>query len=95
MSNNRILRINELIQQEISKIILKEVEAPENSLITVSDVKTSDDLAHAKIWISVFPQKHSKKMLGYFLKNTGYLQKLLNRRLSMKFIPKIKFIINI
>ena len=84
-------KINELIKREIGQIIRREIEIPENSLVTVSRVRTSPDLKEATIWISIFPVKHAQPLLKEFLKRAGYFQRLLNRRLAMHYIPKISF----
>ncbi len=92
--SQRVEKINELIKREIGQIIRREIEIPENSLVTVSRVRTSSDLKEAKIWISIFPVKHAQSLLKEFLKRAGYFQRLLNRRLSMRYIPKISFILD-
>ena len=89
--SKRILRINSLLQQEISKILLKELETPEECLITVTKVEATSDLKEAKIWISIFPFKKRKKILTNLRKNKGKMQFLLNRKLSMHPLPKIDF----
>ncbi|MBL7141771.1 30S ribosome-binding factor RbfA [Patescibacteria group bacterium] len=92
MSSKRVEQVNELIKREMSRIFLREVEAPEGSLITITRVETSSDLLEAKIWVSVFPINKAKVVLTDLLKKIGYLQGLLNRRLVMKPLPRIKFL---
>ncbi len=89
--SKRTERINELIKREISQIIRREIEVPEGLLITVLFVQTSRDLQEAKIWLSVFPSRYAPKILKEIDKKIGYLQGLLNRRLKMQPLPRIKF----
>ena len=94
MSSQRIQQINELIKREMSKIFLREIDPPEGSLITITNVETSADLLQAKVWISVFPINQSKTVFRELSKRIGYLQRLLNKSLFLKFIPKIKFLLD-
>ncbi len=91
MSSLRQKKVNELIRRELSKIIIREFEAPENSLVTIVDVDTSSDLFSAKVSVSIFPVDKAKKTFGSLRKMAGFCQKLLNRRLKMKMIPRINF----
>lgn len=91
MSSLRIQRVNELIKRELSEIILREFEMPENSLVTIADVDTSADLLSTKVSVSIFPIDQANKTFGSLCKMAGFFQKLLNRRLKMKLIPRINF----
>ncbi len=91
MSLQRILRINELLQQQISKILLEEIEIPEGHLVTIIRVDTAPNLKSSKIWISIFPYQKRKKVLRILKVNSGKIQFLLNRRLTMHPLPRIMF----
>jgi len=88
----RIFQINELIQKELGNIIIKEFEFPKDCLGTITEVETSKDLRHAKIWISIFPIRHAKKALQALQKKSPRLQFMLNKRLHMKPLPQIRFV---
>ena len=52
--SKRILRVNSLLKEVISQVIMREVRNPEVAdLITVTNVDTSKDLRHAKVYISI------------------------------------------
>ncbi len=91
MSSLRQLKVNELIRRELSEIIMREFEAPEYSLVTITNVDTSNDLSSAKVSVSIFPIDQANKAFGSLRKMAGFFQKLLNRRLKMKMIPRINF----
>lgn len=86
----RLARINELLKEELSKIIQKELEF-EGALMTIIDVETSKDLGYAKARINVLPEVKKDKVLQEINRNIFQIQKILNKRLKMKFVPKIKF----
>lgn len=87
----RIQRINELLKQEVSNLILKELDFSKDVMVTVIGVKTSSDLEQAKIRVSIMPFLKAEKILRILNSQIFNLQKLLNRRLEIKTVPKIKF----
>ena len=90
--SKRILQINELIQKELGQIILREIEFPKNTLVTITRVETSPDLSQAKVYVSCLPENRSDRMLQV-LKRQGYhIQHKLNKRLETKIIPRIRFV---
>lgn len=91
MSQRRQEQLSELIQQELSQIILREMEVPEGSLVTITSVGVDKDYLTAKILLSIFPFKYSQRILGKLKKRAGYLQFLLNRKLGMRLVPKLFF----
>ena len=91
MSSLRQKKVDELIRRELGEIIVREFEAPENSLVTIADVDTSADLLSTKVSVSIFPIDQANKIFGSLRKMAGFFQKLLNRRLKMKLIPRINF----
>lgn len=92
MAKNRIPQVNELIKRELSKIILKEVEFPEDTLATVTRVQTSSNLIQAKVYISVMPENQASKVLQILNRQIFNIQQIINKRLKMRPIPKIRFI---
>ncbi|KPJ71813.1 ribosome-binding factor A [Parcubacteria bacterium DG_74_3] len=88
----RILRVNQLIQKELSQIVLKEVEFPSNLLVTITRVQTSSDLKEVKVYVSCLPDDEVSRVLQILGKLVYPLQKKLNKRLKMKPIPRIKFV---
>jgi len=51
--SQRIDRVDELLRQEIGAILTKDVQDPHIGFATVTDVETTPDLRHAKVWVSV------------------------------------------
>jgi len=92
--SHRILQINELIRQELGQLMSAEIELPKNCLATITYVETSKDLRHAKVWLSVIPTSYTRKVLDKLTANAGHLQFLLNKKLAMKPLPRLKFAID-
>lgn len=89
--NYRPERVSSLIKQELSVIVIKNVEFPVGHLITITDVKVDKKLEHAKIGISVLPSEGAGKALLTLSKAAGYLQYLLMKRVNIKPLPRIVF----
>ncbi len=87
----RIEQVNILIQKEMGKIFLRELDFEKNILVTITDVETSLNLQLTEIKISVFPEKETKKILEFLNKNIYNFQQKLNQRLKMRPVPKISF----
>jgi len=88
----RNLRVNQLIKKELSQIILREVSFAKGILVTVTRVDTSPNLIQSKIYISVMPEDQNSQVLKILDENIYDIQQLLNKRLNMRPIPKIKFV---
>jgi len=88
---SRIEKINELIRQELGKIILETIDFDGGAMVTILDVDTSDNMETANIWISIFPENKTGSSLDTLNKEIGNIQKALNRRTSMRFTPRITF----
>jgi len=91
--SQRILRVNQLLRQEISQLLLKEIGFAD-ALVTIIDVETSPDLGQAKVKISVMPAEKNEQVLKVLEKNIFHLQQILNKKLNMKTVPKIRFVID-
>jgi len=89
--NKRIQKVNSLLEQEISKIILRDFYFPE-SLITLTYVDSSANLIEAKVHISVFPDTKIDYIIEILNKGAYSVQQKINKLLKMRPIPKIKFV---
>ncbi len=92
--SHRVEKISELIKEEVGKIILKEVDIDKDILLTVTHVRTSSDLAHATIYISTILKEKEQETLEELQHNAGAIQYILNRKLRMRPVPRIRFAID-
>ncbi|MBU1178172.1 ribosome-binding factor A [Patescibacteria group bacterium] len=91
----RLRKVNRLVQQELGKIINEEMELPAGVLVTIASVQTSVDLKHATINITVTPKVKTPSTLRQLKQNIHHLQKSLNKRLVLRYVPKICFALDI
>lgn len=89
--SDRIAKLNSLVQQEIAIILSRDVEFPRSFFVTVSRAEVADDAESANIWISVMPATHEEAALKIIKGKIADIQEILNKRLVMKFVPKLTF----
>ncbi len=90
MSTNRIGRINEEIQRELSEL-LRNVKDPrvQKTMISITRVQTTPDLRYAKVYFSVL-DKDLARETGKGLKSAGgWLRRELGARLSLRYTPEL------
>ncbi len=91
--SNRIIRVNELIKEQLS-LILEENFNKENCLVSVVKVKTSADLRQARVYISVFPSSEKEEIFSDLKENLSVFQGELGNKLTLKYTPKIAIFID-
>ena len=87
----RIEKVNELISQELGKIIQENIEFEPGVMVTILRADTSDTLENATVYVSIFPEKYRGSAFEKLNSQIGELQRALNRRLALRFVPKILF----
>ncbi len=92
-NNNRMTRINEEIQREISNIMRLELKDPRiSTMASVLSVETTQDLKYAKVFISVFGDDTQKQEVMEGLKSAnGFIRKELARRINLRNTPELTF----
>ncbi|MBU3964438.1 30S ribosome-binding factor RbfA [Patescibacteria group bacterium] len=88
---SRIDRLNELLKREIGSIILREEGFDRNVLVTITKVDISSDLSNAKVFVSVMPADRRREMINYLRADIYNIQKILDRKLRIRKVPKIIF----
>lgn len=92
MKYKRIERIGVQIKSEISDIIAKQLNDPRIGFVTVTTVKVSEDLRHARVYVSVLGDRDTKNQTLMGLKSaSGFIRGEIGHRLRIKFIPDIIF----
>jgi ribosome-binding factor A len=87
----RIAQINELIKRNIAEIIVREMDIKPGVFLTVTRVDTARDLRYTRIFVSVFPESEKGYILRSLEKELYGLQGKLNKKLSLKILPRIEF----
>jgi len=89
----RIQRVNNLIRQEISDLLQRQVKDPRlGSFVAVTEVSTSPDFRYAKIFVShAGTDEDKQKTLSALTAASGFLRSRLAKRLRLRRIPELSF----
>ena len=93
MASNRISRINEEIQRELSEQFrrLKDPRVSQTGMVSITRVDTTGDLRYARIYISALDKSQEKEVLKG-LKSAGFLRRELGRSLQLRYTPELQFV---
>ncbi|HEV8152935.1 MAG TPA: 30S ribosome-binding factor RbfA [Solirubrobacteraceae bacterium] len=93
MSAPRMRRVNEAIRQVLSDALAGELKDPRVGFVTVTDVDTSPDLRHARVYVSVLgaPAEREATMDGLRSAH-GFLQGRIGDELHLKHTPELRFL---
>lgn len=84
-------RVSGQLRRELAQLIQREIKDPNVGFISVSDVEVTRDLAHAKVFITVFEAEKAKATLKALQKAAGFLRGRLGHELRMRNIPELHF----
>ena len=92
MASNRIGRINEEIQRELSDR-LRELKDPRvhKTMLSITRVETTPDLRYAKIYVSLLDKEYTKETLAGLKSSAGYLRRELGRSLQLRYTPELQW----
>ncbi len=91
MKNNRLERVNSEIQKEVALIINNELRDPQiTSMIGVSEVDVSPDLANAKVYLSVYGGD-AQDTLNRVKGAGSFIRGRLAKKIRLRIIPRLDF----
>ena len=90
MASNRIGRINEEIQKELSNLIrnLKDPRV-QDTMISLTHVETTPDLRYAKVYASFLQEEKAADALKGLKSASGYLRRELGAKLKLRYTPEL------
>lgn len=94
MASNRIGRINEEIQREMSALIPTVKDPRVSGMISVTAVEATPDLKYAKIYISMLNPRDASQVLKGLTSASGYLRRELGRNLRLRNTPELSFVLD-
>ena len=94
MASNRISRINEEIQRQLSADIrrLKDPRVSGSGMVSVTRVDTTGDLRYARVYVSALDKSREKEVLKGLKSASGFLRRELGRALQLRYTPELQFI---
>jgi ribosome-binding factor A len=92
MQGKRLDRVNQLIKEEISTLLQRELKDPRLGFVTVTDVETAKDLRLAKVFVSVLgDERQWASSLAALASARGFVRNWLRQHLDLRVTPEIDF----
>jgi ribosome-binding factor A len=93
VASRRILRLNELLRDEIADLLRRETDDPElQTLISITEVDTSSDLRVAKVYFSTLgDDEHTARVFKHLQKAARFFRRELAGRLDLRHTPELEF----
>lgn len=88
---NRSDRVAGSLRRELAKLIQMELRDPEVGFISLSDVEVSRDLAHAKVFVTVFESEKAGSSLKALKRAAGFLRSRLGQEMRIRSVPELHF----
>lgn len=90
--SNRTLRVNELLQRELSDILRKRYQF-ESIAITITEIRVAPDLRDARVFVSVLgDEEELEEKLRWLRAHTKEFRHELGRRVVLKYMPKFEYV---
>jgi ribosome-binding factor A len=92
MQGKRLDRVNQLIKEEISTLLQRELKDPRLGFVTVTEVEVSKDLRQAKVFVSVLGDDAKWKSSMAALESArGFVRNWLRQHLELRVTPELDF----
>jgi ribosome-binding factor A len=92
MPPGRMRRVDEAVRAVLSDAIAKDLQDPRVGFVTVTGVKTSPDLRHARVYVSVLGDQQTREDgLAGLRSAHGFLQGVIASQLTLKHTPTLTF----
>jgi ribosome-binding factor A len=92
MQGKRLDRVNQLLKEEISTLLHRELKDPRLGFVSVTEVEVSKDLRTAKVFVSVLgDERQWQASLGALVRARGFVHRWLRQHLDLRVIPEVEF----
>jgi ribosome-binding factor A len=92
MSGARMRRVDQAMRQVLGDALAQDLKDPRVGFVTVTDVKTSTDLRHARVYVSVLGDEDTQAATLEGLRSAhGFLQGRVAGELRLKRTPELRF----
>ena len=92
MGQLRVEKVQELMKQEISQIILQELKDPRIGFVTVTSVECTGDLREAKVYVSLMGSEAQVKACWMGLNSSlGFIRREIGKRIRLRVTPELSF----
>ena len=94
MPSKRVLRVAESLKRELSFILDRKLADPKIGMVTITRVELSDDLRHAKVYVSFLGGADSVESMKRLRHAGRFLRAELSHALDLRVVPRLLFILD-
>ncbi len=92
MQGKRLERVNQLVKEEISTLLQRELKDPRLGFVTVTEVDVTPDLKQAKVYVSVLgPEEQWVSSFKALQSARGFVWSWLRKHLDLRVTPELSF----
>lgn len=85
-------RLGDQIRVELSDLILRDVRDPRVGFVTVTEVRMSGDLQHARVYVSILgDEEQTRESFAALERAGGFLRAQVGRRIKLRRVPELRF----
>lgn len=95
--NQRMLRVGELVRHALAAMFARgeiEDEALRGAVITVPEVRMSNDLKIASAYVMPLGGMHAKEIVEALNRHQKYIRGIIAPQLNLKFAPELRFLVD-
>ena len=89
---NRSERVAGQLRRDLARLIQREIKDPDVGFVSLSDVEVTRDLAHAKVFITVFDPEQADTSLQALRRAAAFLRRRLGKELRLRHVPELHFL---
>lgn len=91
----RAHRVGQLLQQTLGDLLVNEIKDPRVGFVTVTEVRPSDDLRTARVYVSIYGDEPTRKeSLAGLEEAAGFIKRELARRVNLRYTPSLTFVLD-
>jgi ribosome-binding factor A len=92
--SNRTVRINELVQRELSDILRRRYQS-EAVALTITEVRVAPDLRDARVFVAIVgSDEEGAERLRWLRRQAPAIREELGRRIVLKYLPKFDYLLD-
>ncbi|WP_416181637.1 30S ribosome-binding factor RbfA [Acidaminococcus timonensis] len=92
MSKLRAEKLQALIKQELSNMLIRDVKDPRVKFVTITGVEVSNDLSYAKVYVSLYGSEEQQAQAWKGLQHgLGFFRTEIAKRIDLRVAPQLSF----
>ncbi len=95
MVHFRRQRLGDQLRVELSDLIQHQVRDPRVGFVTITEVRVSQGLKHARVYVSILgDEEQTSESFAAIERAKGFLRSQIGRRLTLRHVPELRFILD-